>query len=158
MRFTFVVLLSVILLANLVNAQDPGNKEIVRRYIDDMWNHNKPEIIPSLVSSDYRHTSSSGAEWRGSDRVKELVSSLHEALSNLHYTIDAMNSEGDLVATRTTVTGIFVKPLLGIAPTNAKVSYQEWLWQRIRNGKIVEGWTLTNAEAMLRRSATGPAK
>ena len=94
----------------------------------------------------------------GVDRVKELVSSLHEALSNLHYTIDAMNSEGDLVATRTTVTGIFVKPLLGIAPTNAKVSYQEWLWQRIRNGKIVEGWTLTNAEAMLRRSSAASAK
>src|SRR5690242_18650420 len=112
-----------------------------------MWNQNKPEMIENFVSSEYRHTSSTGAEWRGTDRIKDLVRSLHEAISNLHYTIDAMNAEGDLVATRTTVTGIFVKPILGIAPTNMKVSYQEWLWQRVHNGKIVEGWTLTNADA-----------
>ena len=159
MRLIVVLVLSALAVANPASAQESAHKDVVNRYFAEMWNQNKPELIEDIVSSEYRHKSSSGAEWRGTDHMKELVRSVHEALSNLHYTIEsAMAAEGDLVATRTTVTGTFVKPLLGIPPTNIQVSYQEWIWHRIRDGKIVEGWTLTNADTMLRRSSTVPAK
>jgi len=65
-----------------------------------------------------------------------------------------MTAEDGLVCTRTTVTGIHVGSVLCFAPTKKRITYEEWLWQRIRNGKIVEGWTLTNAADVLRREAS----
>jgi predicted ester cyclase len=78
-----------------------------------------------LVSADYLHTNSSGVQWRGTQRIKDLVISLHEVFSDLRYTIDAMVVESDLVATRTTVKAIHTKELLGFAPTHRPVEYNE---------------------------------
>jgi predicted ester cyclase len=61
--------------------------------------------------------------------------------------------EGDLVATRTTVKAIHTGELLGFAPTHKPIEYNEWFWHRVRDGKIVEGWTQSNVEIVLRRIA-----
>jgi predicted ester cyclase len=151
MRFPFVTL-SLLLVPGVLCAQSP--KEVVRQYIEEMWNKNKPEPVEKLVVADYRHTNSSGEQWTGTERIKNLLRTLHGSIAELQYTIDAINVEGDLVATRATVTGIHVKPLLGFTATNKRITYAEWFWQRIKDGRIIEGWTLTNAEAVLRRNAT----
>ena len=61
-----------------------------------MWNEDKPELVEKLVTADYRHTNSSGDRWTGTERIRTLLRTLHEAIAELHYTEDAMNVEADL--------------------------------------------------------------
>jgi hypothetical protein len=56
----------------------------------------------------------------------------------MHVTIDDMVAEGDKVATRVTMTGTHKGEIMGIPPTNKKVTVSGIVIDRFAGGKIVE--------------------
>ena len=62
------------------------NKEIVRRYFDERWNHNNLDICDELLAlSDI-------------DDAKEFVRSFHATFGNMRLTIFDLLAEGNQVA------------------------------------------------------------
>lgn len=71
---------------------------------------------------------------------KNFVIQFHQAFPDFHDTIEDQIAEGDKVVTRFTSTGTQKGEIMGIQPTNKKVSWTGIAINRIENGKIVESW------------------
>jgi len=82
---------------------------------------------------------------------KQAESEWYDAFPDLHVTIDDMVAEGDKVATRLTWTGTHKGEIMGIPPTNKKVTISLIVIDRIAGGKIVEDHGIFNALDLMRQ-------
>jgi C-1 hydroxylase len=69
---------------------------------------------------------------------------LYKGLPDYHATIEDIIAEGDKVWTRVTYTGTHTGKYLGFAPTGKKISYNSVTIKRVVDGKMVEGWTVSD--------------
>ena len=73
------------------------------------------------------------------------------AFPDAHFTIEDQIVEGDKVVTRYTATGTQKGELMGIPPTERRVTVTGINITRLDGGKIVEGWTNFDALGMLQQ-------
>jgi steroid delta-isomerase-like uncharacterized protein len=102
------------------------NKELVRRYFDERWNHGSLDVCDELLSSSM-----------DIEEQKEFVRAQHAALGNLHLTILDLLAEGDQVAIHWRIEGTHKGDFLGVAATGKLVSFQGIALLGITDGKIV---------------------
>jgi predicted ester cyclase len=72
-------------------------------------------------------------------------------MSDLHETIEDISAEGDKVWVRLTYNGTHTGEWFGLAPTGKKVTTMMFAVYRIVNGKLVEGWFLTDNLALFKQ-------
>jgi len=101
------------------------NKELVRRYFDERWNHRSLDVCDELLSSSMNI-----------EEQKEFVRAQHAALGNLHLTILELLAEGDQVAIHWRIDGTHKGDFLGVAATGKPVTFQGIALLRITDGKI----------------------
>jgi predicted ester cyclase len=65
-------------------------------------------------------------------------------MPDLHETIEDINAEGDKVWVRITYSGTHTGEWFGLAPTGKKITTKMFAVYRIVNGKLVEGWFITD--------------
>jgi predicted ester cyclase len=96
--------------------------------IDEIW-------APNFVL----HTGT-GRDIRGLKDYKQWWSENYNAFPDLHFTLDDMVVEGDKVVSRYTMTGTHKGEIMGIPPTNKKVT--NWMIEidHVAGGKLMEGW------------------
>jgi len=125
------------------------NKAVVRRYFDEMWNRDQQQIIDEIVAAGYVHHPSAGDDGHGPDYIRHVVATLRAAFPDLRFEIEEIVAEGDLVATRVTMTGTHRGAFAGIEPTGRAVRRKEMLMQRVIDGKLVEGWSLPDRKGLI---------
>ena len=77
------------------------NKELVRRFFDEVCNGVKLDVADTLFTADHTYHDPIIRAERGPEGVKRVVAPLHPAFSDVRWTIDEMvAAEGDLVVTR----------------------------------------------------------
>jgi steroid delta-isomerase-like uncharacterized protein len=103
------------------------NKELVRRYFDERWNHGNLDVCDELLSSRM-----------DIEEQKEFVRAQHAALGNLHLTVLDLLAEGDQVAIHWRIDGTHKDDYLGVAATGKPVTFQGIALLRVADGKIVE--------------------
>lgn len=101
------------------------NKELVRRYFDERWNHRNLDVCDELLPS------------ADIDGAKEFVRSTHATFGNTQLTVLDLLAEGNQVAVHWDFTGTHQGDFLGVAATGKTVTYQGIAWLRIEGGKIV---------------------
>jgi predicted ester cyclase len=81
-----------------------------------------------------------GRDIRGLKDYKQWWSENYNAFPDLHFTLDDMVVEGDKVVSRYTMTGTHKGEIMGIPPTNKKVT--NWMIEidHVAGGKLMEGW------------------
>jgi predicted ester cyclase len=126
------------------------NKALVRRYLDEIYRGNY-DILDEVVSPEYfanRPPHPDGLT--GGARYKTQFAKLHRAFPDLRIAFDALIAEGDLVAFHTTVQGTHLGELHGpgstpwgapIPPTGRQVTLTVTGFRRVRDGKLVEGFS-----------------
>ena len=119
------------------------NKEIVRRTVEEAINKGKLDVVDEAMDTSYVYHVPDN-EVIGPDGFKLYVSMMRAALPDLHMNIDAMVAEGDMVASRFTITGTHHGHFMGIAPTGKLVTISEAVFIRFENGKEVEAWPYTD--------------
>jgi predicted ester cyclase len=82
---------------------------------------------------------------------KQEESEWYDAFPDMHVTIDDMVAEGDKVAARVTMTGTHKGEIMGIPPTNKKVTVSLIFIDRFAGGKIVEDHGEYNALDLMRQ-------
>jgi len=148
----------------LGQAQQPVSSEerhdghtLARRYFDEVWNQGKVEVLDELLSPDYvNHTPSVGNPPAGPAGLKPIVLALRRAFPDLHFTIDDVIVAADVVVIRTTMTGTHEGTHFGVPPTHRKVRVMQIQIERIRNGRIVEHWRVTDELSLMRQLGVFP--
>jgi steroid delta-isomerase-like uncharacterized protein len=111
------------------------------------------DALQSLVTPDYVvHPD----DVRGADGLAEMVQGYREALTGLNVTIEHQFTEGDYVATRTTIRGRHDGNLMGAPPTGRDVEFSGLTISRCRDGKIEEEWELVDVVGLLRQVGALP--
>ena len=126
------------------------NKELVRRYFDERWNHGSLDVCDELLSSSM-----------DIEEQKEFVRTQHAALGNLHLTILDLLAEGDQVAIHWRIDGTHKGDLLGVAATGKPVTFQGIALLCIAGGKITDDIAYWDNQSILEQLGavppTGPA-
>jgi predicted ester cyclase len=136
--------------AHMSNSEE--NKAAVRGCFENASQGNF-DALHKIVSPDYvLHPE----EARGVEGLREMVEGYRSAFADLHVTIDHQFTEGDYVATRTTISGRHEGELMGTPPTGREVAFSGLTISRCREGKIEEEWELVDTLSLLRQIGALP--
>ena len=119
------------------------NKALVRRVLDEGVNKGNVEFLREMVHPDYaRHSQATTQmpEIRGREQMMAFFQATFAAFPDWHEELILMIAEDDKVAYITRGTATHVGPFGDIPPTGKKVSVDNFIVQRIENGKIIETW------------------
>ncbi|MFN8483315.1 MAG: ester cyclase [Anaerolineae bacterium] len=119
------------------------NKQVVRRFYDEVWNHGRLAAADDLFAPQFRDTDAPPDVPPGPSGVKEFVALNLRRFSDLHYTLDDLIAEGDLVAAVWTAAGINTGDLghrngPPLAPTGKRVAWRGVTIFRLADGQIAE--------------------
>ena len=103
------------------------NKELVRRYNDEIWNKHNLEKFDDFASGE-----------ESVDHVQQFLT----AFPDVQLTIEDMIAEGDKVVARLHATATNTGPFAGNPPTGNKVDIHSIRIYRIADNKIVETWAM----------------
>lgn len=115
------------------------NKAIVCRFTEQIDNGQLDEAF-KLLTPDYAWHGPIGELDR--EGFKEFVSAVLLAFPDFTNTIEDQISEGNRVATRTTIRGIHRAVFRGVAPTYKQVTVSEITIDRFSSRKMSERWVI----------------
>jgi predicted ester cyclase len=113
------------------------NKVVVRRFYEEYLNQQRADVLANLVAPTMVDHTNGGV---GPAAVAAGAVRLHEAFENLHFDIQDLVAQGDLVAARWVYTGKHVGPFFGRPPTGKPHEQRGANFFRVRDGKIAELW------------------
>lgn len=126
------------------------NANLVRRFVEDLWNRRNLDLANTLFSSDCcTHQLRSGgpveATPRGPEAVRKHVAEWLAGFPDLHFEIEQTLAEGDQVLSQLVMHGTHTGTWLGIPATGRAVSIRMMTIHRLRDGKISEDWVLVES-------------
>jgi len=136
---------------NTVTSIGDANKNLVRRYYNDLWNKWDLAAVTELISPDITFRGSLGITVQGREGFKDYVSMVRAAFPDFHNEIEELIAEGDKVVARLTYTGTHQGELFGIPATGKRVSYSGVAIFVIAEGKIKDGWVLGDTMGLKRQ-------
>ncbi len=115
-----------------------GNKAQFLRTYEELFNKGNVAIADELVTPDFlNHEAPTGMD-RGPESMRYAVIMLRTAFPDLHFTIEELVAEGDIVTGRLTMTGTHQGPFQGIPPTGRSFQEAQMHFVRFRDGKAIE--------------------
>jgi steroid delta-isomerase-like uncharacterized protein len=134
-------------------------KELTRRYVDQVWNQGKLDLIDQLVAPGCitHDPAGPGGELKGPEGIRQLVSMYRTAFPDTEFELGELIAEGDTTAVRISASGTHKGALMGIAPTGKRVSISGILMTRFRDGKQIESWSSYDQLGMLQQLGVVPA-
>jgi steroid delta-isomerase-like uncharacterized protein len=130
---------------------------LARRYFHEVWNEGKVEVLDELLAPDYiNHTPSVGTPAPGPYGLKPIVLAIRRAFPDLRFTIEDVVIGPNAVAIRTTMTGTHEGDLFGTPPTYRRIRVTQIQIERVKNGRIVEHWRVTDELTLMRQLGVIP--
>jgi predicted ester cyclase len=133
------------------------NKQLVRRFYDEVENQGRLEVTEELFTADFRdvYNSSSPFPVVGIDGVKKLATALKEHLG-LHITIEDLIAEGDRVVARISSTSTPKVPVMGVDTGGRSFSGQGVEIFRVAGGKLAERWVFIDRVPLMKELGVFP--
>ena len=116
------------------------NKAVARRFLDQVFNSARPEVIDELFSHDYVDHSAPPSQPPGPGGARQMYDVFRTAFPDLRVELHDVLGDDDLVAFRATFSGTSQGPLMGAPPTGKPVQLESMIFLRVRDGRIVERW------------------
>ena len=125
------------------------NITIVQRFIDEILNRGRFELMPELLHDDYRYLGPDGTELIGLAALADLLGGFRSGFSDLHAHVRSAVADDDTVAMTMTLTGTHDGDFEGLAPTGAQLELPLAIFTRIVDGKIAEDREFYDTATML---------
>jgi len=137
-----------------------NNRDVVRRLYKEVWNDRKLEVTDEVLSKSHALTDpTSSGSTVGPAAYKAQVQRFAAAFPDLRFVVDDYICDKDRVVAAWTVTGTHKGEILGIAPTNKKVSISGITIHQLSAGKILDSQTVWDALGlMMHLGVANPAK
>jgi len=127
------------------------NKEIIRRYYNELWNKWNLALADVLIAADVSFRGSLAVEVQGLEGFKGYVNMVRAAFPDFHNTIEDLIAEDDKVVARLTYNATHRGEIFGIAPTGREVKYSGVAIFLIVDNKIANGWVLGDISTLMRQ-------
>lgn len=131
------------------------NKEVARRFLDELWNRSNFAVVDELLASDYDGHSSTVI--RGPEGAIAFIPRLRAAFPDFEFRVLDQIAEGDKVATRWKLSGTHEGAFQGVPASGKRVEMTGITIFRLANGKVIEGWTNEDVHGMLQQLGAVPA-
>lgn len=129
-------------------ALETVNKEVVRRYWEDLWNKKRGDVIKAIAKEPVTFHFPGGQAHQPPD-LTTWFATAQVAFPDVHFTVHDLFADGDYVIARwsyvATNTGVF----LGQPATGRKVTDQGIDIFLVKDGKIVEMWVSQDSLGLL---------
>ncbi|WP_020574678.1 ester cyclase [Actinopolymorpha alba] len=133
-----------------------SNRSVVRRFYDEVLNHDKPEVADEIVAPDFVVHGGLPNQATGPEALKATGRMLRSGFADLRFTIDDLVAEGDRVAVRWTMEATHTGDYFGIPATGRSIDLHAIVIFRVVNGQLTELWPLVDHPS-LRRQLEAPA-
>jgi steroid delta-isomerase-like uncharacterized protein len=118
-----------------------GNRDLVVRFYEEVWNRGNVEVAEDVFAQDYvRHDLRPTTAARGGAGMAAIARAFRGAFPDLHTEVDLVLADGDLVAARWTTTGTFTGRWGDVEPTGVRATFSGVNIFRFRDGRVVELW------------------
>jgi steroid delta-isomerase-like uncharacterized protein len=124
------------------------NKALVRGFYDGINRGDLDAFIAKLADDFVEHETFPGVP-PTKQGVGMLFEQLRKAFSAFRMNVEAIAAEGDMVVVRGTMTGTHVGEFMGIPPSGKEVRVPFCDWTRVRDGKAVEHWGVTDTTGLM---------
>jgi len=114
---------------------EKDNKDLYCRVIDEVFNRGNIELLDVYFSPDWVYHGSEGPE--GMEEFKQRIAIQSKAFPDLHFTIEDVVAEGEMVAARWSSIGTHKGELMGVKPTGKKVKISGVDFIRFDGGKLI---------------------
>ena len=132
-------------------AQLSPQKEIVRKFYKDMWDHGDIELVPEIFHENFTFRGSLGPILIGHGQFSDYVVWVRDTLANYTSDIICMVEENDKVAAKLHFHGVHRKTLFGCAPTGQLVGWDGAPIFTFKDGKVSDLWVLGDIYGLLSR-------
>lgn len=135
-----------------------ANKELLRRFYNEVyvnWNFSVADdlLSPQFTSHDWPDGGSTGPK-----AFRTYYSVLRSAVPDARYEVDDLIAEGDRVVVRWRLLGTFKGAFRGIAPTGRPITLKGIAIYRVRDGKLIERWVVSDLYGALEQSGALSAR
>jgi steroid delta-isomerase-like uncharacterized protein len=142
-------------------AQTEAHKTAIKRFVDAVNSHD-PDLlsraVDELVDPNMKSRNPMPIDSTGSEGVKKVFRTLHEAFPDLHISVEDLIAEGDKVVARERITGTHRGSYLGLPATGRRVAYNEITVSRFENGRVVEAWAVVDAMSLMGQLGSVPTE
>lgn len=131
------------------------NKQLLRRFTEEIWNKANFEAIDELCDPSYEARDPMIGTY-ARDGLKETVKAYRSAFPDLKLEIVGLISEGNLTAVRWTARGTNLGSFMGMPPTGKSTVVTGIAFSEVRNGKVVKDYNEYDALGLLRQLGVDP--
>src|SRR5882762_6053655 len=134
-----------------------GNKFVIRRSFEELWNKGNLSLADQLFSPNYAHHDPSTPDFgRGPESETKRATLYRTAFPDLQLTIEDIIAEGETVMARWSCHGTHKGDLSGIAPTGKQFTISGVTSVRLTNGKLAEGYVNWDALGLMQQLGVVP--
>lgn len=132
------------------------NKDIARRFIQQVFVEADPAAVDELASEDFT-PHSWGQMPPGRDSLKAAQKRVTQGISDARMTIEDLIAEGDKVAVRLISHGRHTGEFMGVPASSKEYDISETHIFRITGGKVVEHWLNADMLGLMQQIGALPA-
>ncbi len=135
-----------------------GNKDLIRRYIQAIDDNKTSDwsVLDEYIAGDFvAHNPPVPGVSLDREGMKQAAEIFRVATPGRHE-IGLQVAEGDLVVSQILGRGVHAGELMGIPATNKEVETEGIVIHRVRDGKIVEYWSVTDIARVLQQVGVLP--
>jgi steroid delta-isomerase-like uncharacterized protein len=132
------------------------NKQVIRQFFELLDRHDTERMGQLLISNtnySFRSSERLAMDWNAH---KQLLAIVTRAFPDICHNIKDMVAEGDKVAVSMNVIGTHKGEFQGIPPTGRRVSLDEMAFVTITDGKITEGWIISDTMSFMQQIGAVP--
>jgi steroid delta-isomerase-like uncharacterized protein len=130
---------------------------LVQRWATQAVALGSEEAWDELLTEDVRDLSGA-APTQGRDSFKARAAAVRNAFSKLTVSVDDLVVEGDAISWRWTLSGVHVGTFLSVAPTGKPIQLRGVNFQRLRDRRVAEHWTIADLAGLSRQLHEGAAE
>ena len=138
-------------IAKIDAAERPDNKEIYRRFCNDVLNGNHVERATQFLDPVVVSHSPLPEQQPGADGFIASLGAMRAAFPDLHAVATHLVAEGEFVAARLQVSATHSGDFFGIRATGRRIQYEEQVFVRFAGGRIVEHWAVADGLSILQQ-------
>jgi steroid delta-isomerase-like uncharacterized protein len=131
-----------------------ANKEIVRRFYEEVFNQRNVKAIDELVHPEFLNHDPTPVASRDPESMKQFIHTITQAFPDHHHAIFDLIAEGDKVVMRCTLTathqGLF-PGFLEMPPTGKSICQRQIHILRVQDGKVAEHWVIRDDLTMMQQ-------
>jgi steroid delta-isomerase-like uncharacterized protein len=140
-------------------AAEKRNKELVRRFYEEVWNERSLDLVDGLLTSSWRHHNPSNPEdIEGPEGAKHHIEMVLEAFPDVQFSLHDVVAEADAVVVYWTIGGTHEREFAGIPPTGEQIAVKGFNLHHVDDGKIVEEWAVRDSLGMLEQLGVAPTE